>query len=242
MYNRVLKKLYFGMSFLIYKFIMLFGKKWHRTIKNYNYQPLPWIGLTTSRRTDGTVNRWKQMQCYIKGSSSVLDIGCNVGYFVFKAEEKGCFSCGIDSSLRSNLISNYVKMKARFINAYFLLGRIDVDNIDFIPKYDYIIFLSVFHHWCAEYGLVESKKALSKLIQKSNKGFFFEMGQEEMDKQYNIPSMDNESKQWIQNLLQDISSRTVKWIGQSNVFVDKGRKEAVRHLFFVGEQRNTDEI
>ena len=53
------------------------------------------------------------MDKYIEKGSSLLDIGANVGYFVFKAAEKNCFAWGIDSSIECNLFANYTREKSK---------------------------------------------------------------------------------------------------------------------------------
>jgi len=212
-----------------------FGRVRHREIDCVNYQPLPWIGMLESRRTKGTIERWNAVDAHIKPNSSVLDIGANVGYFVFKAAEKNCMAWGIDSSLPCFLISNYVRYRSGLHNAHFFMDEVNLENVDALPTFDHILFLSVFHHWSAEYGFEPAKSALGRLIDKSRYSFIFEMGQSEMDPKYNIPSMGNDELLWIQELLIKVGKKPVSHLGEFEVFVDKGKTRSSRHLFCVSD-------
>jgi len=218
---------------LNYYLARFLGRNLSRVNSSSNYQPLPWIGINNSRRTQGTIERWDKMDQYLISNSSVLDIGCDVGYFVFKSAEKGCLAWGVDDNIFSNLIANYAKNKIKLSNSQFFLQRIDDKNVNLLPRFDYIIFLSVFHHWCKEYGFDGASKMLSDLIKKTNKGLFFEMGQSEMGDKYNIPKIQGDFENWLKKFLEDVSGKNVKCLGKFHAFVDKGKKEAERSLFLI---------
>jgi len=219
--------------FLNYCLAMVLGKNFTRVNSASNYQPLPWIGLNNARRAKGTIDRWESMKNVLEPNSSVLDIGCDVGYFVFKAAEKGCLAWGMDDNLYSNLIANYAKHKIGLLNSQFFLQRIDINNINLLPEFDYIILLSVFHHWSKEYGFEKAKGMLSILIRKSKKGLFFEMGQSEMSSEYNIPKVDGDFETWLKNFLGSISNKKITSLGKFQTFVDKGKKRAERSMIFI---------
>ena len=77
---------------------------------------------------------------------------------------------------------------------------------------------------------------MGRLIARAQKGFFFEMGQEEMSPKYNIPGMNGDPKAWLESLLKDSSEgRSVAYLGDAEVFVNKGKDKAYRLIYFVGE-------
>lgn len=238
MYSRILHFLHERYPTVMGSLVLRFGKRPDRLNASANYQPLPWINLEESRRTEGTYERWEQMRPYILNRGSLLDIGCSVGFFVFKAVEQGMIAWGIDGDLESHLISLYARKKSGLLNAQFQLGLITPDNVESLPTFNTIIFLSVFHHWCRAHGLETSRNALETLISRSNRSFFFEMGQDEMDSKYNLPDMQGKPKAWLHDLLRDCSAgRDVSCLGQSDVLVNKGRDNARRYLFMVGPRK-----
>ncbi|RLB77186.1 MAG: hypothetical protein DRH24_16655 [Deltaproteobacteria bacterium] len=214
-------------------FARFLGKTLSRVNKSSNYQPLPWIGLHNSRRSKGTVQRWKAMEKVMKLNGSVLDIGCDVGYFVFKSAERGALAWGVDENIYAIHTANYAKNKIKSENSQFFLQRIDDKNINLLPEFDYIIFLSVFHHWCRVYGFIKAKEMLTRLVKKAKKGLFFEMGQSEMASKYNIPNVEGDFEDWLKNLLEEVSERDVQSLGMFDVFVDKGRIPAKRSMFII---------
>src|SRR5690606_24552933 len=119
---------------------------------------------------------------------SLADIGGNVGFFVFKAAEKGCSAWCIEGDLPSVMMGEYVRQRSSLVDAHFIRWFIDKDNIHRLPSFDYVLLLSVFHHWCAAWGYDAAKEMLRVLVSKTKKRLFFEMGHAEMPAKYNIPS------------------------------------------------------
>ena len=77
---------------------------------------------------------------------SVLDIGCNEGFFAFEAERRGAaYVLAIDSNVTARKKFHLVKRLLKS-NVEFLF--LDVTNLDerTIGQFDVTLFLSVFHH------------------------------------------------------------------------------------------------
>jgi tRNA (mo5U34)-methyltransferase len=93
-------------------------------------------------------NRWNVIEPFIplnlKGKS-VLDIGCNAGFFSIKMKERGAdYVLGID-------VMPYYLDQARFISEFFnqeidfrLLSVYDLDQLT--NKFDIVIFMGVLYH------------------------------------------------------------------------------------------------
>lgn len=233
MQKKLMSALYSLSLRIDYYLARILGRNFWRVNKSSNYQPLPWIGLKNSRRTQGTIDRWKEMEPFIETNSSVLDIGCDVGYFVFKCAQKGCLAWGVDNNMFAIITADYAKNKTGLANAHFFLDEIGENNITKLPEFDYIIYLSVFHHWCRYFGFEKSKAMLGDLFKKTKKGLFFEMGQEEMDPKFNVPKIEGDFKQWMENFLKETSGRKVKCLGDFEVFVNRGSKKARRFMFLI---------
>ena len=62
------------------------------------YQPLPWVSGVVAERHNGTLERWRAIENELGNlNGSVLDIGCNLGFFTFQMARKGFFSIGVES-------------------------------------------------------------------------------------------------------------------------------------------------
>lgn len=205
----------------------------HRRTERVNYQPLPWIGMEEARRRDGTVERWAMIEPHIQAASSVLDVGCNVGYFVLKCAEKGCLAWGVDKSLPCHLVARHAGLKANLPNAQFVRWEVTPDNACALPYFDVVFFMSVFHHWCKGHGFAAARAGLGTLLARGRR-VFFEMGQAEMAPKYNIPDFGGDAADWLRNLLAGLTDRPVVRLGETTVEAAYGREAAGRHLFCVG--------
>ena len=132
---RILQMIHSAQIALNFRMASLLAKKWHRQNQSANYQPLPWIGLDQSRRTEGTIARWDAISPHISKPGSLVDIGGNVGFFAYKAAEKGCLAWCIESDLPSNMIGEYAKWKCDFKNVHFIRWHVDKDNCQLMPCY-----------------------------------------------------------------------------------------------------------
>ena len=107
--------------------------------------------------------------------ASVLDLGCNEGYFPLRLASEGFWVTGIDGG------SNYVNV-AKFLQQRFSVNRAsfheilaDRDTILRLPTFDVVLFMSVFQKWCSQYGLLEAREMLDLLWGKTKRVMYFEM-------------------------------------------------------------------
>ena len=65
------------------------------------YQPLPWCGIETAKRDNGSRQRLRQILRELDDAKgSVLDIGSSVGFFSIALAKQGYFVTGIESGKR----------------------------------------------------------------------------------------------------------------------------------------------
>jgi len=104
--------------------------------------------LTNSNNPDYPESRWRLVEPYVPKNlkdKTVLDLGCNAGYFSVKMKERGADVLGVDWYTRNIEQANFVakvldlNIEYRQQNIYeFLLTNKQV--------FDYVLFLGVFYH------------------------------------------------------------------------------------------------
>ena len=179
------------------------------------YQPV--YGQSSKRDvTRSCADRWDVFsQHFPKEKGSVLDIGCNVGFFSFKSAEAGHFAYGVEYHRSNILICNSIKSATNTKNVTFLRHFIDPDFIEKMPAFDTVINLSVFHHWVKAYGLDRAKEMMKVLASKCN-CMVFETGQsDEYGSQWPevLSFMGDTPSEWIESFLKEIGFKDVKNIG-----------------------------
>lgn len=110
---------------------------------------------------------------------SVLDIGCNQGYFSFRFAELGGVCIGIDNDRSELMAARALAEINKVRNVAFLEITLDETNIGGLPTSDIVICLSVFHHWVRHYGEVKAINMLAMLSKKANMALIFDSGQPE---------------------------------------------------------------
>ena len=108
--------------------------------------------------------------------STYLDIGSQLGYFVYKINEanSSIFATGIEMNKVSYIYSVLIGMLNNSINTSFINSELTADNVHNIPCYDVISCLNVFHHIVHFSGFEEADKIMKCLYKKTNKCFIFE--------------------------------------------------------------------
>ena len=68
------------------------------TFPGLDYQPLPWIGINKASRSAGTKSRWDRIAPILHDFQvhTLLDIGCNVGWFSINAAKMGIAVVGLE--------------------------------------------------------------------------------------------------------------------------------------------------
>lgn len=110
---------------------------------------------------------------------SVLDVGCNQGYFTFRFAEKGGICLGVDND-RAELMAARARAEVSKVrNIAFLEMTLDKESMRGLPVSDVVVCLSVFHHWVRHYGQGGAEEMLAMLAAKAGKALVFDSGQPE---------------------------------------------------------------
>ncbi len=179
------------------------------------YQPI-WGQKKSKGLTRQCEDRWDVFSKHIpQTKGSVLDIGCNIGYFSFKSAELGHFAYGIESDHFNITSCNAIKSVHNVQNAMFLKHLMDPDFVSKMPSFDTIINLSVFHHWVKVYGEAQAKGMMKNLASKCS-CMIFETGQpNEIGSQWPkiLSFMGDAPDAWIAAFLKEIGFTQVEMIG-----------------------------
>jgi len=201
---------------LIKKVILFIFSTWRRTqllalrvlaklhIISTPYHPLPWVNLRIKKNREKSIfDRWQCIEEQIQESrSSVLDVGCNVGYYSISLARKGHYVVGVEGGWASVAIATCARDVLGVHNALFHRLDLTPDNIDSLPSFDYVIMLAVFHHWCRSYGKEPGITMLKTLCRKVKKGIIFETGQPDTaSRKYvdALPDMGDDVLEWLLN-------------------------------------------
>jgi len=150
------------------------------------YQPIPHELFTDKNRVEYLKKRNKKAcrsdadrnQLINLTGKSVLDIGCNIGYFGWKNVNKLKWYTGIDSDPVCIKIAQIIKEELGYENLQFT----NIDLIDFIEKtkshYDICLFFSIYHHMLYQIGIGEARKALNNVSLICDE-LYFDMGQKD---------------------------------------------------------------
>jgi O-antigen chain-terminating methyltransferase len=148
---------------------------------------------------------------------SYLDVGSQLGYFVYKMAEKGFLSCGMEMNSASFRYASSLAVLNNIKNVSFLNLMLDEDSAASLPQYDVVSILSVYHHMVYFLGRESADKAIKILISKCNKTFFFETGEYEEKGFYwteGLSFMGDKSSKNIKIFLEEFGFSSVQKIGE----------------------------
>lgn len=161
--------------------------------------------------------------------NSYLDIGSQLGYFVFNLVElnKNIIAHGIEMNTIACAYSNSILFLNDLKNISFSNTKITPEVAKRIPKYDVISFLDVFHHIVFFDGYEVVDKIMHQLYKKCNLYFIFETGQYDEKGYYwseKLNFMGKDPIKWIHNYLLNLGYSEVKLIKEIGTHLsDKNR-------------------
>ncbi|OGW85210.1 MAG: hypothetical protein A3A81_02155 [Omnitrophica bacterium RIFCSPLOWO2_01_FULL_45_10b] len=198
-----------------------------------DYQPMPWLGIRNAKRASGVVSRWNTIKDLITKLKveSVIDIGCNNGFFSVSISKMGINVIGIESNPKYFRTYLYAIRKLGLENAGALSWKLTHSTLTMLPSVDAMLFLSVWHHIVREYGFDQGTDILRQLWIKTNKVFFFETGENEMPSYYHLPPMIPDPKIYLKDYLEKVcTGGKIIHLGWHDAFSPDG-KVVKRNLF-----------
>ncbi len=194
------------------------------------YQPVYGKKKEASASIRDSQDRWDAIEPVLgKGQGSVLDIGCNLGFFSFKAAESGRSVIGIDHDSFNILYCKAIQSANKVDRTIFVDKNLDLEAMKNLPRFDVIFNFSVFHHWVKAYG-EETAKDMMRVLASKCDALYFETGQpDEVGTKWapKMAFMGSDPKAWIENFLREIGFSNVSVIGTFST----GLTNTPRYLF-----------
>jgi SAM-dependent methyltransferase len=165
---------------------------------------------------------------------SCLDIGCNEGFFTFKMAERGGYCIGIDAGRNEIMVAEALKKTHCVENTLFSNTLLTEESFNGLPKFDVVIFLSVFHHIVRHNGLDNARHYMKAIYNINTKYLLFETGQpDEVNMSWSgeMGFMLPDIEKWVKNLLHEVGYIDIKVIGQH-----KAVKSDVDRLLFLAQK------
>jgi hypothetical protein len=179
---------------------------------------------------EASIKKWELISKHLDDSDkTLLDIGCNAGYLVKKALQKGMKANGIEGN------KDYI---SKDMEKYIKNNIVTPENIRYIRRYDAILLLSVNHQFNSKYGADIERKMIKIIGNKANKKFFFQPASIK-SKYKDAPNIkDNDAgsiKVYNIKLLKELFPHDiVKYVGQTKLTT---KKEPYRYIFLVEKKR-----
>ncbi|HSK21602.1 MAG TPA: methyltransferase [Egicoccus sp.] len=148
---------------------------------------------------------------------SVLDVGCNEGFFLFNLARRGGICLGVDQDLRGIMIGRSRATVHEVGNVAFARMAVDHDNVVGLPRADVVLCLSVFHHWVRYLGLDEAQHLLRAVASRADGSFVFETGQpNETGAKWTdaLGFMGPDPEAWVRQTLLDLGFDRVEMVGR----------------------------
>lgn len=195
------------------------------------YNPAGYWLICENKSVRSSEDRFKAIRDSIDTRlvKSYLDIGSQLGYFVFKMQEykPGIFSTGIEMNKISFLYSQLSSFLSGLENVSFMNTKFSSSVCEVIPRYDVISFLSVFHHVVHFDGFDEADRIMKGLFEKVDKYFLFETGQYDEKGYYwseCLEFMGDDSEPWLLDYLKGLGFSDVKVVGRFGTHLSDNKR------------------
>ena len=191
----------------------------------YNPYKIPFVRSKTYARQSNDRLEKITSNIDLNDVSTYLDIGSQLGYFVFSINEinKSILSTGIEMNKTSYMYSVLIGILNKSINVSFINTELTSKISENIPSYDIISFLNVFHHIVHFQGFDEANIIMKDLYNKTNKYFIFETGQYNVKGCYwsnDLSFMGETPNQWLFDYLKSLGYSEVKLISKFNTHLN----------------------
>lgn len=188
----------------------------------YPYQPLWGVdkldavpSLASTERP--CHDRWAAIEPHLPRRGTFLDIGCQHGYFVFRAAEHGLTALGIEREAVAHEVAKLLAIGNGISRASFIRLDVSSETVDNIPPADVVACLSVFHHWVRNGSLEEATSIMQSLTNKCGSTLFFETGQNDEQGAWWAPLLDfmgDDPEAWTISYLESLGFSKVESLGR----------------------------
>ncbi|MDD5131466.1 MAG: class I SAM-dependent methyltransferase [bacterium] len=164
-----------------------------------------------------------------KEINSYLDIGSQIGYFVFKMAELNprLVAQGVEMERVSCAYANNLTLFNGVANVSFINAKMSVEFARAMPSYDLISFLSVFHHIAHFEGFTAADSIMQELHRKCQRYFIFETGQYDEKGYYwseSLKFMGEDPLSWINEYLRQIGYKEVRLLATVGTHLSENKR------------------
>ena len=195
------------------KFVFFLQNKLNVT---HNYQPNPFDARNKKKNRD-SFDRYDAIFKNISNTpATLLDLGCNRGFFVLHASKQGIFSIGVDHDRFEILYARSVAEIYGVNKALFMHDEINEELLNKLPQFEMVVCTSIFHHWVRIYGKESAFNMMQSIADRTSRYLVFETGQnnETETRFYKYLDFMGESyEDWITKFLIGLGFREIKKIG-----------------------------
>ncbi len=194
----------------------------------YLYQPI--YGSKSRKFKRNCEDRWDVMKAHLpKAPFSFMDIGSNIGYFTFHAQDMGAVAIGIEMHPGKYELAQAIKAVNEVERVSFLNFLIDTNTVVGLPSVNVVCFLSIYHHWIRHFGFEKADTIFTSLCNKTD-SIFFETGQfnEKVQWKDMLNFMKPDVKRWIENYLKSKGFKKILLLGEFPTH----RSDVPRYLYF----------
>ncbi len=189
----------------------------------FRYQPAP-HGLILLGNGNNATRECEDRLTIIRNhlpanSKSVIDLGSNAGYYLFRLAELGYLCHGLESD--PDLV-HFTSLSIYLLNSKGIsceCGKLTSSYVKSMPYYDVVLCLSVMHHIILAEGVDLANEIIKGLALRTNHVMLFEMGQsneEKADWSRKLPKMEPNPQIWISEWLVKCGFKRVETLGTSD--------------------------
>ncbi len=194
------------------------------------------LGLSHQRQdAERTRQKWRLIEGELDTPpGSLLDIGCNEGYFALKAAEKGWCAWGIDRLGHTVAYADKKARDGRLSTAYFARGLMSPATARTLPKFDVILLLSAFHEIYQSFDEEDAYRLFDDLLKACGRKLIFEPASinNRYSRERAVLAKDND-RDAIEAWVRDLASRSpgwhVRYVGETSYTAD----EPYRYMFVI---------
>lgn len=162
--------------------------------------------------------KWRLIESELGPPGSLLDIGCNEGYFTLQAAEKGWCAWGVER-LDGTVAYARRAAEARGLDtALFFNGALTPEAVRCMPRFDVILFLSSYHDFHHAYGGQRAFALFDDLLRVCRRKMLFEPASTSRRFSKSEPVFDRDNDRdaieaWVRALVARSSGWRARYVG-----------------------------
>ncbi|NKB49967.1 MAG: methyltransferase domain-containing protein [Alphaproteobacteria bacterium] len=180
------------------------------------------VGLSHQRSDMARAQeKWRLIESELpETAGSLLDIGCNEGYFTLQAAEKGWCGWGIEIIEKAVRYARHEAAQRNLDTALFFNAPLTPEAVERMPHFDVILFMSSFHDFHQVYGGARAYEMFDNLLRACRQKMILEPASTTKRFSATEPvfSKDNDREaieEWVRTLVARSPGWTVRYVGET---------------------------